>query len=570
MVANRYWNDEMALFEKFEMPGIDKTGKPYARVLVLENDHVVPSNVEDIFVATFEHRPGNIYVKGDWLRNWFVNKYIDDDRNAPFDAPYIKEIDKALERGSFDGKESTIAVITDLGSRSEGTSPGKNIILPDTTIIPKFFDSWHGSDWACQASKESVTKKGTLKISDAREIPRCIEKYGPSLRKLQVNGNWQMETTENLDKLTGLEELEIYGAKITSMEGIQFLKNLKKLDLHGNEIDAIDWLDGLDKIEELNLNTNNIRRIENIDGLERLALLDLARNEISKLQNLDHNKNLKTLVVGGKENKERCLKKIEHIDHLSKLHVLDVSDNNIEWIEQEPIANLEQLEVLRAKNNHLTNIEDINNPNLVEIDISKNWLESIIGSLPPSLRKLDVSDNKMLTMNDMKPVLRLDKLESLDVSDNTRLSTDRMEYRHLHISANDFRPLVAMKEFAARDLKMTGLPDFARNDIFPNIKKIDISNNSITDIYSSDSLATIEELDASGNSVRMFKGDWPSLKVLKLNKNGIKDMSDWSFILPKTVTRLELNKNPVCEHKRSPWITTARINGVTIPCKSKK
>ena len=81
------------------------------------------------------------------------------------------------------------------------------------------------------------------------------------------------------------------------------IEALKVLRLNNHEIDSIDNLEVFSHIEELYLANNTIERIENVDFLDRLNLLDLSDNHISS-ESLKSSigllpRNIKTLILTG-------------------------------------------------------------------------------------------------------------------------------------------------------------------------------------------------------------------------------------------------------------------------------
>jgi len=82
-----------------------------------------------------------------------------------------------------------------------------------------------------------------------------VEEKNKYLNISQV-GKLIFNEVEGIDKLIDLQELSIWGNKITDIEGLDNLKNLKHLLLFDNKISKIEGLGNLSELRILDLSRN--------------------------------------------------------------------------------------------------------------------------------------------------------------------------------------------------------------------------------------------------------------------------------------------------------------------------
>jgi hypothetical protein len=80
-----------------------------------------------------------------------------------------------------------------------------------------------------------------------------------------------------------LDEIELSGSAIDTLEGIEFCKHAVVVDLSENQISDLTELWGLSLIEELDLSYNCIEIIDSLSNLSRLRQLNLSNNQITDI-----------------------------------------------------------------------------------------------------------------------------------------------------------------------------------------------------------------------------------------------------------------------------------------------
>jgi Leucine-rich repeat (LRR) protein len=200
-----------------------------------------------------------------------------------------------------------------------------------------------------------------------------------------------------LDNLAKLAILEIVKCKnIDTLENLGKLTGLYSLTISLTDIDKIQKLDGLTDLRELNLAGNSIEKIENLDKLVNLEYLNLSENKFSKIQNLDKLTNLKKLVISGKMMSD-SLSKIENLDSLSELEYLDLSVNSIKKIDN--LKSLTKLKVLNLGLNPITKIENLENLISLKSVIFNNGMMQPLSDKQPV--KISRSCHKFLKENNV-------------------------------------------------------------------------------------------------------------------------------------------------------------------------
>jgi Leucine-rich repeat (LRR) protein len=91
--------------------------------------------------------------------------------------------------------------------------------------------------------------------------------------------------------LEDLDEIEMVGYEINSLEGVEYCKYAVNADFSRNQITDISELWNLIRLEELYLSDNQIGYIDSLSNLKRLRIIDLSNNyidDISPLFDLEH------------------------------------------------------------------------------------------------------------------------------------------------------------------------------------------------------------------------------------------------------------------------------------------
>lgn len=179
----------------------------------------------------------------------------------------------------------------------------------------------------------------------------------------EINDIMDLEFKERVSKI---ELLSLVDCKISEIKNLHYFQNLKTLWLSFNHFQEIPDLEGLTELEAISLNDNNLQDISGLKRIDKLTRLNLTNNpQISNFTPINELKSIKVL-------------------KLSKMKIDDISFLN-----------------------NLINLE--------ELDLSKNDIEEIALLILPNLRNLDLTNNKIKTMNNL---CQFPKLEHLNLNEN--------------------------------------------------------------------------------------------------------------------------------------------------------
>lgn len=238
----------------------------------------------------------------------------------------------------------------------------------------------------------------------------------------------------NIDALqffTALEEIDLYGNRITDLLPLANLTSLKKLNIGKNfnvltTVDPgqtgldISPLKGLAMLEELDISDNMIVNIDDLKSLSSLKKLVATKNRISDISALSNCISLIDVDVSynygiNADNTERGISDLTPLFGIKTLESINASYNLIEDVTG--IEALENLSTLDLSVNFISNIKPINRLKSVKtVNLNMNSLMNIDGFANNDvIEELDVSQN-MITRFDV--ILTMKKLKSLNWAQN--------------------------------------------------------------------------------------------------------------------------------------------------------
>jgi len=128
--------------------------------------------------------------------------------------------------------------------------------------------------------------------------------------------------SENLSKLTSLENIEITDSYVEINKSLQELNHLVNLNLKNSNIYNLNFIENNKILKELNLSFNLIKDLSPLKKLTNLEIVNLSFTEIKDLTPLKNNKNLKELYLCGTKFKD-----IEQLFEFEKLEKLSIPQN---------------------------------------------------------------------------------------------------------------------------------------------------------------------------------------------------------------------------------------------------
>jgi internalin A len=146
---------------------------------------------------------------------------------------------------------------------------------------------------------------------------------GSMLTLANLNSN-KITKIKDLSNHSFLECLLLSKNMIRSITGLEKLQYLQVLDISYNQITKIEGLNNLN-IQELNLEGNYIETLEGLSTLNRLTSLNVASNMITCIAPLSASNSLRNLNL--KNNKVFTIRQIEFLSELPWLQYLEMHGN---------------------------------------------------------------------------------------------------------------------------------------------------------------------------------------------------------------------------------------------------
>jgi Leucine-rich repeat (LRR) protein len=230
-----------------------------------------------------------------------------------------------------------------------------------------------------------------------------------------------------------------------------------------------------------------------------------------------------------------------YIDELAKkgklasIKELDFSSLNLADIPIE-IEMFSELEILNLNDNHIQHIPDLKMPNLLELNLGKNFIKTIPNSISDHLtclNKLKLESNHIKIFPDA--ILRLACLEILDLGDNkiqiipnsisdlTRLKSLDFSFNKIEIIPDSISNLTCLDRLCILGNKIEIIPDSILS-INKEGFEASFECNLITKIPNKP-LTVIKKIRIYGNQLLFF--------VIRGSKNDNREITDLNFIYNK-------------------------------------
>jgi Leucine-rich repeat (LRR) protein len=326
------------------------------------------------------------------------------------------------------------------------------------------------------------------------------------LKKLLLFDN-NIEHVGLLNRLSNIEYIDFSNNKMKDFSGIEKFDNLKTLYLTNNGISNIESFPIVNKLEEIDLSKNHITNFSTLAGIKTLKRINIAENTgVVDLKSVGLIKSLSDIDLSGNE-----IKDYSALAELKSLKVLKISgQKNTDFKTIPVLNNLEELDIsqnnLGYSNIYLIKIfEQLKN--LKKLDLSGNYIKSLylLTNNYPVLFDFFAKDKNK---NEIEPIFK--QLEDLDVSSNSLENLYALAY-------------------------------------YQNLKSLDISYNKPEDIYPLRDLKKLEKLNLAHIETEDFDivSDLKGVKDLNLSDNNLTSVS---FLKEnKNLTTLNLRTNKLSD-----------------------
>jgi Leucine-rich repeat (LRR) protein len=228
--------------------------------------------------------------------------------------------------------------------------------------------------------------------------------------------NAKITDLEPLRKLTNLEKMDCSHTSITNLAPLAGLTNLKSLDASFCQLTSLQGVEKLTMLTELKCRANKIESLAPIKNLVNLMELDCSENELENISAV------KDLIALNKLNVSLNIK-IKSIDEVSDLINLEkLSVRKIDIGNLEPVRKLINLKYLDVYNTNITSLEPIRNiQKIFHLNIDHNK----ITTLEPISKLVFISEFTMSSTNvpDLTDMKNFSYLREFECSDNPQIKT---------------------------------------------------------------------------------------------------------------------------------------------------
>ena len=289
------------------------------------------------------------------------------------------------------------------------------------TSTPDSGTEIHFSDVSLEDVVRDVLGKniGPIMISDVENIKSLTAR---------VRG---ISNIDALAYFTSLEELDLYGNRVTDLAPLSGLMSLKKLNLgkNFNVMSAggsaatgmdISYIRELVLLEELDLSDNMITNVESLKTLTSLKKLVLSKNRLSDIAALSECRALEYIDISynyglNTDNTERGIKDLSPLYDIATIQTLIAGNNIVENIAG--IEKLENVSYVELSYNFISDVAPLNAlKNVKTVNLHCNSLMDINGFKDnETIETLDVSQN-MITHFDV--ILSMKSLKKLNWEQN--------------------------------------------------------------------------------------------------------------------------------------------------------
>lgn len=310
------------------------------------------------------------------------------------------------------------------------------------------------------------------------------------------------------------------------------------IDLTQNNIESLNRLPNLPDVQSFRMSLNKLQVIKGGDFEQMVSLvsLDLSMNSISKVYKHGFRglANLKSISLNGNQIKEigqifsntpalnslrlgnNDIEKIEeeNFETNTMIKMLDLSNNKITSIHGNTFKNMDMLRYLIVSNNPITTVSDLifSSTMLSLADFSNCQLESVPGTMPPSLNDFRLGINKITKIH-VDDFSNITSLSLLTLNDN---KISFIEHR-------SFEKLEDLKELWLSRNDMVYIP----RGLPKGLTKLFIDNNQVVEL-----------------EPMLFK-EGSKLKVLTLESNKVRKVHQDSLIYTNELEKLNLQGNEI-------------------------
>lgn len=248
--------------------------------------------------------------------------------------------------------------------------------------------------WDCPLDEEELEVTNE-KVQSLDAVIHNTHITSLSLRQNEISSLEQLSQEDH--PLQKLQDLNLYGNKLTNTEHLHNLSHLTALDLSFNEVRDVTSLNNLTKLNTLYLCNNKINEMKGCEELVNLDLLEYGSNRIREIKGLEKLTNLKQLWLG--RNK---ITEITGLSMQRSLEKMSIQSNRLLSMGT-GLAHCTQLTELYLSHNGITSTTGlVGLVNLQILDLGNNQIEHVEGmETLTSLEELWISANKLTDVSEL-------------------------------------------------------------------------------------------------------------------------------------------------------------------------
>ena len=322
---------------------------------------------------------------------------------------------------------------------------------------------------------------------------------------------------------------------------------------------SVETLTSTIGLEDLDLSGAGIKTINPITRFAKLTKVDFSNNPVTDVISLTEVKTLKEIVGRNSQVKDICPLKSNE-----ELVKIDLDGSPVSSIMD--VLSLPQLTYLNVNGSEIVNDEVpqivIQKPNLTIVyrtEELNTWWESLDGAWKEIFTKEFSLSNDPST-EDLHAMTEASSLtfERVSVGDVQAL-TAFVNLRSLVIfdaPLGNISPLQELKLLEKLKISQVPVTDFSPLKGLSNLKELDISNSGIEDLDPLSSLVSLETLNISGTNLKTLKGLEPlinlqELDVASTNLRSLKQIEGLPNLKKLSCFNTRLNSRAVDNFKKS-------------------
>lgn len=327
-------------------------------------------------------------------------------------------------------------------------------------------------------------------------------------------------SVEILTQTIGMEDLDLSGAGVESLNPVTRFVKLKTIDFSDNSVTDLISLSEVKTLEKIVGHNTQVKDIDPIKSNEELTHLDLDGSPVESILDLSKLNKLTYLNVNASQILESEVPQL--LIQMPKLTIVYRTEElNSWWTALDPAWK----DIFQSQ--HKLSAE----PTTVELHLmtekqSLSFERISIRDVQPltafvNLRSLVIFD---APLTDITPIHELSLLEHLKIS---------------QVPVTDFCPVGELQLLTTLDISNTGIEDLTPLAKLHDLKKLNISGTNLKTLKGLEGLNSLEELDVASTNLRSLRPieGLPNLKMLSCFNTRLNS---------RTVDKFKAS-NPTCE-----------------------